>query len=773
MFNRDLQEGESGGGQLQPARRESNGYGYGPAVQLPDPVMGQFAEPEQFTDLNGYLRILRKHKGTVLVFAFLGALAGLIVLLPQPPIYRASAAVEVQALNDDFLYSKDVNPNASLNGMYPEYDMATQVKVLETGRLLDRVMAKLDRDESLRIQAPEDRLAAWRKALHLPASQPPTRAEMIAAVASSLRVTVSRTTRVIEISGDSWDPKLAAAFANAMSTEYIEQTLDTRWETTKHAGEWLTRQLDEMKSKLKQSEDALQNYATSANLVFTGDKDKENVAEGKLHQLQTELSSAQADRVARQAKYELVKSGRIESLGLVLDDGTLRSYDVKLADLRRELAELSATLTPEHYKVKRVQAEIAEMEADRKKVRDRIVERISNDFQEAESRESLLAAEYQAQSSFLSGEAAKVTHYGILQREVETNRQLYESLLQKVKEAGISAALRASNIQVIDPAKPPVEPFGPRLRLGSMWGLLAGLIFGFGIVTVREKMNRNLEAPGEAAMYLNVPELGVIPSRSIDRSAIGHRRKKGWPASIVGAAGDSELIGFQQSQSLMAESFRVILTSILYAGRKRPAQVIVVASPGASEGKTTVLCNLAMAYAETSRSVLIIDCDMRRPRLHDMFGVSNEIGLAELLSETTPLEPRSVFLHSHKTAVPGVTILPSGEPKAGTANLLHSRRLGELIELARQQFDVVLLDTPPMLHIADARIAGVLADGVVLVIRSGQTSRESALAAKRQLAEDGIPIIGTALNDWNPKVAGYYGYEAYSKYYASYYAKAK
>ena len=147
----------------------------------------------------------------------------------------------------------------------------------------------------------------------------------------------------------------------------------------------------------------------------------------------------------------------------------------------------------------------------------------------------MLSAEYQAQSSFLSGEAAKVTHYGILQREVETNRQLYESLLQKVKEAGISAALRASNIQVIDPAKPPAGAYGPRLRLGSMWGLLAGLMFGFGIVAVREKMNRNLEAPGEAAMYLNVPELGVIPSRSIDRPAIDTDEERAGRLSIVGS----------------------------------------------------------------------------------------------------------------------------------------------------------------------------------------------------------------------------------------------
>ncbi len=325
-MNRELQ---GGGGDLQPAAREP--YGHEPGSRLPDPFMGEFAEPDRSTDFTAYLRILRKHKGSVVVFAFLGALAGLIVLLPQPPIYRATAAVEVQALNDDFLYAKDINPNASQSGAYPEYDMATQVKVLETRLLLDRVIAKLDNDAALPVQPPEDRLAAWRSALHLPASPAPTRADMIAAAAASLRVSASRTTRVIEISGDSWDPKLAAAFANAMATEYIEQTLETRWEATKHSGEWLSRQLDDMKTKLEKSEDELQNYAASANLVFTGDKDKSNIAEDKLHQLQTELSAAQADRVSRQAKYELVRSGRIDSLGQILDDGTLRSYDVKLA----------------------------------------------------------------------------------------------------------------------------------------------------------------------------------------------------------------------------------------------------------------------------------------------------------------------------------------------------------------------------------------------------------------------------------------------------------
>jgi uncharacterized protein involved in exopolysaccharide biosynthesis len=272
-----------------------------------------------------------------------------------------------------------------------------------------------------------------------------------------------------------------------MAGEYQDQTLEKRWQSAQHTGEWLSRQLDDMKIKLQKSEEDLQTYAAAMNLVLTGDTDKANVADDKLHQLQAQVSEAQADLAAKQAKYELTVTNKPDSLGQVLDDTTLRSFDSKLADLRRQLAELSSTLTPAHYKVQTVQAQINEMETDRRNARDRVVERIRTDYEEASRRETLLSAAFSGQASVVSDQAGKIIHYNIPQREVDTNRQLYESLLQRVKEAGISSALKASNIQIIDAAEVPSAPFSPNLPTGVLTGLLTGLCAGFGLVLFQEK----------------------------------------------------------------------------------------------------------------------------------------------------------------------------------------------------------------------------------------------------------------------------------------------
>jgi len=729
-----------------------------------EPPSREFAEI-----LSEYLRIVRKRKALIVLAGFLGLLAGLLYTLPQPPVYRSSASIEVQTPNDDFLYARDVTPTSSMGSMFPEYDMATQIRILKTKSLLDRVVGRLNADANLRIKIPDDRFAAWRKALHLPPSAVTPRRDVIEATAASLNVQSARGSRVIEIQCDSVDAELTAVFLNMLAHEYIEQSIERHWQTAQHTGEWLGRQLDEIKLKLEKSEDQLQSYATAMNLVFTGDKDKTNVADEKLSELQKELSAAQADRIVKQARYELAGAGQSDSMAQVLDDTSLRANELRLADLRRDLADLTQTFGPAHVRVKKVQAQIAQSEADQKAAREKIVERISNDFREAERREKLLSADYQAQSAVLSDQSGKITHYNILKREVDSNRQLYESLLQKVKESGISAALRASNIQIIDPAQPPSAPSGPNLRLASLCGLLFGLMGGIGFVSVREKLSKLIVAPGDATFHLNLPELALIPSYSIDKAGMNGvtlplaRNSK--PATELSP------IAPRKSQSLTAEAFRALLTSILYAGRKRRSDVLVIASPGAGEGKTTVISNLALAFAETNRSVLLIDCDTRKPKLHRIFDVPNDSGLLELLAEKEPLNAGVTFRRWRSTRFSGIYLLPSGVESEGSQALLHSQRLDELIELGRQQFDVVLIDTPPMMHLADARIVSSLVDGVVLVVRSGQTSRESAVSVNRRLIEDGIPVFGVVLNDWNPRAAGYYGYEAYADYYKSYYGK--
>ena len=725
--------------------------------------------PDDWESVSGaaiLARAIRKHKTTVLIACGLGALAGLLIQAPRTPIFRSTVSLAVEPQNDDYFYNKDVNPNSGLGASYPDIEMATQVKVLGTRALLNRVIEKLNLDEAVHINLPEERISAWRKALRLPVAPPANRETLLRQTAQSVQIKPIRSTRAIDISCDSPDPALAATFANAMASEYIEQSLDIRWESARHTSEWLTGQLDGMKLKLQKSEEQLTAYATAMNLIPTGDSNKDTMANDKLRQLQNQLLEAQNDLASKQSRYELAVTNPPDSLGQVLDDPSLRNYDAKLADLRRELAQLSSTLTPAHYKVQEVQSQISELETTRNSARNNVVERIHNDFQEATRREQLLSSALARQSTVVTDQSGKIVHYDILRHDVDSNRQLYESLLQRVKETGISSALRASNIQVIDQAETSSAPISPNLPLGAGLGLMTGLVLGIGLVLVRDQINPCIERPGDAAFYLNTPELGCIPSWSLDRRRGEAFRKKPMRLANFSRIAGAVQPGAPKAYSTVAESFRLLLTSILFVGRRHAVQVLVVTSPNPSEGKSTVVSNLAVAYAETGRRVLVIDSDMARPRLHQILGVANDCGLGELLSEATPLDGHSLMRAIHPTEIPGVSVIPFGDADgASSANLMHSLRLPELVDLARECFDVVLIDTPPMLYMADSRIVGSLADGVLLVVRARQTLRESAVKAGRQLAEDGVPFLGVALNDWNPRLAGYYSAQEYAGYY--------
>jgi succinoglycan biosynthesis transport protein ExoP len=283
-----------------------------------------------------YWRILGRHKGALMLGAILGALAGLLIAIPETPLYQARASVEIEGLNENFLNMKDFSPTSSHSGYYPEFDIQTQVKILESRSLLERVVKKMKLDRGAALSRDTGRLASWRSRLRFSTGKPETRDSAIAAAAGSVRVKSTNTNRIVEIFCDSTDAQLAADFANTLVNEFIEQNLEMRWKATERTGEWLNRQLDELKIKLEKSEDQLQGYARSAQLLFTGDK--ENVSEEKLRQLQTELTKAHADRVAKQSKYELASSEPVESLPDVLDDGYLTNYRIKVTDLRRQLA---------------------------------------------------------------------------------------------------------------------------------------------------------------------------------------------------------------------------------------------------------------------------------------------------------------------------------------------------------------------------------------------------------------------------------------------------
>jgi capsular exopolysaccharide synthesis family protein len=760
--------------------------------QLPEPNEGNLPARYQYIEgpppnepgnepetggLIEYWHILRRHKGTVLLFAILGTIAGILFSLPQTPEYQAKATLEMLNMNEDLLNTRQVEATSTALGNDPQINIKTQISILQSKTLRDRVGAKLKPQyASLKVEE-MTRMAAWRKFLGLESTAKPASAKDtetdFASSAKNLSVRATVGTRLVQVLFDSPDPKLAADYVNTLANEFIDQNVEVRYQTSQKTGEWLNRQLNDLKIKLERNDDELQRYARSVGLQFTDEKD--SIAEAKLKQVQEELSKAQGERVAKQSKYELASSTPPESLPEVLDDSALRDYQTKITDLRRQLAELSPTFTPEYSKVTRIQSQITSLDAAFAKQRTNVLSRIKNEFNTAQRREKLLTSAYDAQSKFVSGQSEKAIHYNILKREVDTGRQLYDGMLQKVKEYGIASAMNASNVRVVDPAEPPRLPYKPNYPQNSGLGLLAGLFLGVGFVIIRERADRSIQAPGEVSQYVDAPELGIIPSASLDlKHAYYYSKRQRRLRHEEAESGEErrvELVTFQHKPSLVAESFRAAVASILFSGENgNYPRVIVLTSPAPKEGKTTVVSNLALALVEINRRVLLIDADMRKPRLHDIFNVSNEHGLSDVLKAAGPLNGQEGIIC--ETAYPGLFVLPAGPSEVGIHNMLYSPRLPEIIARFRKEFDVVIIDTPPVMHMSDARVLGRLADGVIVVVRAGHTTRDTVQSAVRRFSEDGTRVIGTILNDWNPKKhQGYgygYAYRSYDGYYDSY-----
>jgi capsular exopolysaccharide synthesis family protein len=305
----------------------------------------------------------------------------------------------------------------------------------------------------------------------------------------------------------------------------------------------------------------------------------------------------------------------------------------------------------------------------------------------------------------------------------------------------------------------PTTPYKPNAKNSASLGSLAGIFIGAAFIIFRERMDRTIQKPGDTNFYLNLPELGIIPSAKID--------KEGHPSLVVSDSSYQmiELVTWRHKPSSIAESFRSTLFSILFAAENSvKPKVLMLTSAGPSEGKSTVASNLAVAISEVGQRILLIDADLRRPRQHEIFKMENESGLSNLLRRRTELNGDiSLGGLIRESSIPGLFVLTSGPPASAATNLLYSSYFPEFLNYVRDQFDVVLIDTPPMLQIPDARIVGRSADKVIMVVRAGYTTRDAALAARQRFSEDGTEILGTILNDFDPKSSGsgHHGYYNY------------
>ncbi len=752
-----------------------------------------------------YVTALLRCKWAPIVGVVLGGLLGVGVSLVMDPLYMAETSLEIRSLNPDFMNMDEVSVEQTSRSV-DKTDIQTQIEVLKSHTLATRTMAKLGWRPPPDDGAQEDTVPqnGWTSRLanllgsNAPGARGPVdaRAAVIEQAADSVTVRSAGDTRIVKISVESPDPQIAADFANTLADEFISLNLEARWSSNQRTSEWLGKQLADMKEKLQRSEDELQRYARSAGLLYTGDD--RDVSEGKFAQIQRELANAEAERVRAQSRYELAVSSPPAVLPDVVDDATLRNYRERLTDLMREKAELATTYAAGNPKLKRIEAQIKTVQAAFDQARDAILGRIESQYKEAARREELLQQQYSAQARIVSDQSERAIRYNILKKDVDSYREHYEMVLRRVKDASVAGALSASNVRIVDPAKPPVTPHSPKVPMNAVLGSTFGCLLGILFVVARERGDRSLRNPGETASILELPELGLIPD--VDRKLYrtlrsdSQRRTLRIPGgskqeSVVklivpeqdrtngedtngGFRADKdvlELVTWRHRPSVVAESFHSAIASILFSseGKNRPSTVVLT-SANPSEGKTTVTSNLAIALAQLGRKVLLVDGDLRRSRIHEIFDEPGETGLAEYLEgEFNPPEAVDIFVR--RTFIPGVDILPAGGSLNNPEHLLFSARIPKLLEHCATIYDMVLIDTPPVLSVPDARFLGRVSDAVILVVRSGCTTREDALLARVRLEEDGTTILGTILNQWNPKAkAGAYGYgRYYQKQYGS------
>jgi capsular exopolysaccharide synthesis family protein len=584
----------------------------------------------------------------------------------------------------------------------------------------------------------------------------------IAALRENLTVEVPRDGSVIRIHYDAHDPVLAANVSNKLAETLIEQKLQARLDTTQQIAKWLNPQLAELRQNLDRSELELQKYAQSQGLLYTGTG--ESFGAQNLRLLQEELARARADLIARQSQYETTAAGPAGTAALGVEDHVLQENQLKLTELRRQLAELSSVLKPENYKVARVQAQVDALGAEIREERDRGREKQQQGYEAAKIKEQMLSSAYAGQSAFVSDQTVRATRYDSLKREAEVNSQVYEAMMQKAKEAGIMSAVRPSNIRMITVAKPPSQPFKPSLPLNLGVGLFVGLTFGITYLVASAHSDKRLHSPGEAGQYLNLPELGAITTNSLSLStrlggSNGHGR-----GFAVAAWGDQT--------SVFSESVRATVTSLLFGGGTKAApRIFAITSPLPGEGKTTVVSNLGAALAEIDGKVLLIDADFRGPQLHKVFSLDNSRGLSDLLTGEDYPGGGAWRELIQGTEIPNLSVLTSGPAVGRLASLLHGlhgSRLKQVFDRLRDEFDHVVVDVSPSLLFADARIIARSTDGVVLVLRADQTDWQAAAAAAQRLQMDGARILGTVLNDWRPgSGSSAYGYGDFSKYYAA------
>jgi capsular exopolysaccharide synthesis family protein len=682
--------------------------------------------------------------------------------------YESVSVIEVNKENSDML-GLDPADRVGAGGNFDSLDasvtLQTEASALQSDSLAFEVVQQLGLEKRKEFALDPGWLDNWldsdriKAELSLPLEQAPLRRQNIHKVfKKNLKIKPVAGTRLIEVHFLNPDPDGAANVVNTLVSDFLERNFRTRSAATAQVSGWLSKELTDLKSQVENSQEKLNEAKNAAGIL--GSDETNNIVTAKLEELNRQLTSAQANRIMKQTVFQLASSGdpelisSIAGTSLIGGQGApvnpnslalLETLRTQQAQLKVQYAQASTKFGPAYPLVAQIESQLTALDSSIQSEVQRLAARAENDYRAARNSEDMLRALFEEQKAEANRLNDKAIQYTILKREVESGRHLYEDLLTKLKEGGVLAGLRSTNIVVVDPARATPEPARPSYPLNIGLGFALGLLGGIALAFVREGLDNTVRNPEQIESFVSLPCIGIVPDLATCSDLPRIERKGHKPTFSILANGSSQI----------AEAYRALRTWILTCNVDAPPKVIVVTSGLPQEGKTMTSMNTAMALAQQGAQVLLVEADLRRPSL---LGArqTQPSGLREMLSNPNK---RNVGFVQHPQ-IKELLMLPAGAETSSAAELLGSRRMQELVDLWRQEFDFVVIDTPPVLSFTDAVILARSADAVLFVIRPEQTTLKSCLRARDLFERANAPITGVLVNGANVNSPDYqhYGY---------------
>ena len=721
-------------------------------------------------DLRDYLRVFLKRRWTIIAVFAVTVLTVAIHAFTATPIYKATTRLIIDKENPNVVSIQEVMAvDASGTDYYQ-----TQYKIIESRSVAREVIRRLRLQESEEFSPkPKDTFLSNMKTFVLetatssvetiaslfrrekapgePSEQEETDNRHISAFLERIDVSPIRNSRLVDVSFEAKDSVLSAKIVNALAAAYIDQNLETKLKAVQDAVKWLQIRIEEERKKVEKAEQALLKYKEEHDIVTDFSSDVEKVTAQKLAQLNTQVVEAESRRVESETRYQqaAAMSGSpemLDSVSEVLNNDLIRQIKSMEVDLYKRMSELSKKYGEQHPQMIAIESELKTLQKRKGQEISRVINSLRNEYKVAEAREKSLKAALEKQKRESLDLNRKAIQYTVLSRETESARQMYDLLIKRFKEASLTEDMRTGNIRIIDRAEFPNTPIRPKKMFNILLAVLLGLVAGTGLAFFFEYLDNTIKLPEDIQKYLRVPYLGPVPAMALDGKPESNERP--------------ELVTLQSPKSTASEAYRGIRTSILFSSAEKQPQVLLITSAAPREGKTSTALNLAITMAQTGGKVILLDCDMRKPSLHKVFGFPRDKGMSSILVGNC--EVKDALLN---TQVPNLDMIPCGPIPPNPSEILGSPRMANLVELLRTSYTRVIIDTPPITAVTDAAVVGRLVDGAIVVVRAGATPREIVLNGLIQLKAVSSPILGVVLNGVDMDRDGYYYYQYYYYYY--------